>query len=159
MSTEETGGGPPLGLAVLLSAAGTTLFVASDISYTGTSHVVTGITWAIGANESWVFDGWIDTDGGANAPRWTWGDGVAGSTIHYEAMGWTAATVRDRVVETAAWLSLTDVGLANGRKWYPIRGAVIGGSTPYVMQLTQQSSVSSTVTIYAGSYLVAKRLV
>jgi hypothetical protein len=152
---QETGGGPPVQPAY---GVDTWVFVSSDIAWTGTSQAVTGITFTVQAGEQWVFEVWIDTDTGSQPPRWTWGAGGNSATIHWDVVGWSAGTIRDVTIDKASFVSSGDVGAANGRKWYPIRGSVTGGSGPCTLQLTQTAGSSVSGTIYAGTFLRYRKL-
>lgn len=124
----------------------------------GLVHNIADLTFPIGVNEVWMFDGWLDLDPGATAPQVSIGAGATGATARWEMSGWTAATQRNEVRDMTGFLTTPATGVANGRKWYPIRGYVTAdGTHPYSVQLTIVSA-SGTFTVYKGSYIQFQRL-
>lgn len=146
----ESGGGPP---AQPRYAADTWVYVTSNVAWTGTSQDVTGLTFTVQAGKVASFECWIDTDPGGQSPRWSWGAGGNGATIHWEALGCASGTVRSTVVDMTTFGNTGNVGVFAGRRWIRMMGVVIGGTGSVTLQLTQTSGVSVTATVYAGSWL------
>lgn len=135
--------------------------VATDVTSTAqTLADITGLSFSIGASETWQFEAALntgsgDTDGvkiGVNIP--------ASATILAQTLGsTTAVTAQSSDIISAddtAGLAYNTVNAQTGIIW--VKGVVVNSTTAGTVQMRFLKVTGGTATIHANSYLIARRI-
>jgi hypothetical protein len=136
-------------------------YVASDVTTTSaTATAITGLSFAVGANEKWAFECFINNKNallGTGINYSVTGPGTV--TIEASAVGILTATVPSLFARiTGTGLSTPFNTVLGGDGWIRISG-LISCSTAGTVQINQASNDGTTTsTAYKYSYIVARKL-
>ncbi len=138
---------------------------SGDLTTTNTTATdVTGFGFNIAANEVWSFEIYCKI-GSSSAAGTKYAINIpSGATIMAQvwgSLGSTTAYTQDTIsAATTLGVAFNTAGLTTAAQGanLTIRGVVANGSTPGTVQFQHAKGTSGTSTIYANSYMVARRI-
>lgn len=137
--------------------------ISGDVTTTSASAAdVTGISFTIGANEIWMFDAYLSTQGStANGHKWAI-DVPASCTIHAIAKGSRAAVtsiISDTIVADDTLTATFGTGSYTSGGWVQINGIAANSTNAGTVQIRFAAAVGGdTITVKANSYIIARRI-
>ena len=156
--------GPPGPQGPIGPAGQANVLIRKSIDESTTStllHNDTSFSFDLGANETWVFEGWIIAFSSTTAPDIKLGFTVpTGSTLRWSGLGAGNAGTDHEVISTSG---VTDsyqlTSTAGARNTIVLHGVVKTGLTPGTlrMQWAQNASSAAPTVVEAGSYIWIQR--